>query len=135
MQRLLVLFLLFCFTVSYAQKKLLSKTWEVIEIKGIVLPVDSISLPLIKLENARLTGHSSCNRMFGDFVVNRKEIQFTNIGGTKMYCSLISNLFENRLYQALKEVKYWKILKNKLYFYNKNSEVILILIEKKNNLK
>jgi len=131
MRHLLLVFLLWGVIVSPAQKKLLLKTWEVLEMKGLCLQNDSVSLPILKLENGKVNGNTSCNRLMGEYELRKNKLIFKNLGGTKMFCSELSNLREQSLFATLKEVKFWKIKKTKLYFFDEYSSCVMILKEKK----
>ena len=109
---------------------MLLKTWEVVEMKGLRLQNDSVSLPILKLENGRVSGNTSCNRLMGEYEIQKNKLIFKNLGGTKMFCSERSNLREQSLFATLKEVKFWKIKKTKLYFFDEHSSCVMILKEK-----
>ncbi|MDY0015741.1 MAG: META domain-containing protein [Bacteroidales bacterium] len=129
MKRLVFVFLVFNFSLGYAQNKLTGKTWKVISMKEMNLQTDSSDLPLLKLTNGRISGNSSCNRLLGEYSIRRKQITFQNVGGTKMMCPEPAFSREKLFFETLSNVKSWKVKKKKLYFFNENSNCIMVLEE------
>ncbi|NLJ82175.1 MAG: META domain-containing protein [Bacteroidales bacterium] len=110
---------------SFAQKKILTKTWKVVEIKAVPLNSDSIELPWIVLDNNKLSGFSACNRMMGEYSLDRKKIKFHTLGSTKMLCMDAANTVERQFFDALEKATRWKIKRKKLYMFDENSTCIL----------
>lgn len=110
---------------SFAQKKILSKTWKAVEIKEVQLNADSMELPWIVLDNGRLSGFSACNRMMGEYSLDGKKIKFHTIGSTKMLCMEAENTVERQFFDALEEATRWKIKRKTLYIFDENSTCIL----------
>jgi len=95
--------------------------------KEISLQADSCDFPLLKLDNGRISGYSSCNRLLGEYSIRKKQITFENVGGTKMMCPEPAFSREKLFFETLSEVKSWKLKKKKLHFFDKNSNCIMIL--------
>lgn len=130
MRRFIFVFLIFSVSVSYAQKKLIGKTWKVIAMQDYVLS-DSCEFPLLKLEKDRISGYSSCNRIIGEYSIQKKQISFQNLGGTKMLCPEPAYSREKLFFETLELVDSWKIKKKKLFLLEKHSQCVMVLEENK----
>lgn len=128
MRRFIFVFLIFSVFLSYSQKKLIGKTWKVIAMQNYVLS-DSCEFPLVKLDKGRISGYSSCNRIIGEYSIQKKRISFQNLGGTKMLCPEPTYSREKLFFETLQFVDSWKIKKEKLFLLNKQSQCVMLLEE------
>ena len=93
MKNLVVLCVLAVAFVSCNSKssveKLMSKDWEVIQIKD---SKDFSKAPTITFnsEENTVNGNAGCNNYFGDFTASENKISFAKMGSTKMMCPEIA---------------------------------------------
>ena len=92
--------------------------------------LDTARCPNLTLSEGKISGYSSCNRMHGDYTLEKEKISFGVLAVTKMLCFDTQNLETNFL-KALSEVKFWEYKQGKLRFLNEKKEVIVVLEEKK----
>ncbi len=131
MRIMTVLFPLMFYLSVFPQKHLSETSWKVLAINGEHLTLDSAELPVLIFLKERINGFTSCNKLLGNYELHRKKISFSQIGGTKMFCPDPFQHIEQTFYQALSAVVFWKIKKEKLFFYDKHKACILVL--KKSN--
>lgn len=131
MRKLALFLFMMAMLNTFAQKKLINTNWEVKVIQEETIMLDTASMPFIKLSEGRLSGFTTCNHLMGKYDLNRQKINFSEIGGTKMFCQNPPGNIEKTLYESLKSVVSWKIKKEKLYFFNHEKACVMILEKKK----
>ncbi|HKP68550.1 MAG TPA: META domain-containing protein [Pyrinomonadaceae bacterium] len=60
------------------------RQWKLVEVAG--MNVGPTSKAYIEIDQTRFTGHTGCNRMFGTADLQGRQLDFSNIGTTKMAC-------------------------------------------------
>jgi heat shock protein HslJ len=101
-----------------------SKRWELTEINGRRV---SSSKAFFELNSAqdRLSGNAGCNRMFGAVSVSGRNIDFGNLGTTKMFCSESGVMkLEADFTRALERVTRFEKTGNNLSLYARNRLVL-----------
>lgn len=69
----------------------------------------------INSERTRFAGHTGCNRMFGTVDARGRQMNFSNIGTTKMFCSDVAvNSIEKDLLRILNKVTGYRLNRNRL---------------------
>ncbi|MDR7128641.1 heat shock protein HslJ [Algoriphagus sp. 4150] len=118
-----------CSSHSFPGKNWYDRHLTVVEMMG--TPVQTSGSPtdahlIFNSENGLVNGSGGCNRIFGDFVLDkRKSLKFSQIGATRMACQNLS--FENRFLDLLDQVRYYEIEDNTMLLKNGRKEVILKL--------
>lgn len=118
-----------CSSNSFPNKNWYGKHLTVVEMMG--TPVQtSGSLNdahlIFNSENGLINGSGGCNRIFGDFVLDkRKSLRFSEIGATRMACQ--NQSFENRFLDLLDQVRYYGFEDNLMLLKNGRKDVILKL--------
>lgn len=99
-------------------------SYNIIKIEGL----DTFSKnPTMTIDLAKksVSGSTACNH-YGATIVNAKNsIKFEGIMATKMYCVEFAKI-ENTFTRNLSLVTSYKIAKNKIIFFNKSDEILLI---------
>lgn len=84
--------------------------------------------PTIQLSEGKMSGHSSCNRFHGTYIMDGNKLTFDQIMMTKMFCPETDSL--EKLYtKTLSDVRLWEYKQGKLYFLNQEKEIIIIYKE------
>ncbi len=103
---------------------LTGKRWELTEINGKRVYSSKAFLE-IEASERRFSGNAGCNRMFGGFSVRGRNIDFSNIGTTKMFCSERGVMkLEMDLTRALEGVTRFERTGNNLSLYARNRLVL-----------
>lgn len=109
----------------------LNGEWSIIEINGsaVVLNSEGQEYPFIGFEstNGKVYGNSGCNRIMGSFDTNAKagSIDLGTLAGTRMMCPDMT--IENNVLNALKNVKGYKKMGNKMALTNGLNRPVVIL--------
>lgn len=107
--------------------------WSIIEINGSeVVLAEGQDFPFIAFETAtnKVHGNSGCNRFFGTFEAGAKvgKIELGTLASTRMMC--MNMTLENNVMNTLKNVKGYKIVKDKLALTNSRNRPIMVLVPK-----
>lgn len=77
-------------------------------------------------DNGIINGSGGCNRLFGDYTLDRKKsIRFSEVGATRMTCQ--NQPFEDRFLDLLDRVRYYEIQGDMMLLKNSKKDVILKL--------
>ncbi|WP_192347581.1 META domain-containing protein [Algoriphagus sp. Y33] len=126
---LFVFILAACSSSSFPGKNWYGRHLTVVEMMG--NPVQTSGSPndahlIFNSENSLINGSGGCNRIFGDFVLDkRKSLRFSDVGATRMTCQ--NQTFENRFLDLLDQVRYYDVDGEMLLLKNGRKEVILKL--------
>ncbi|GMQ25363.1 hypothetical protein Aoki45_20450 [Algoriphagus sp. oki45] len=105
------------------------KQWTVVEMLGV--PVQTSNSPqdahlYFNASDKTVTGNGSCNRIFGPYVLEKKNrISFGNLGVTMMACQ--NQAFENKFLETLKSVERYQVTGGQLWLKDSKKRVILKL--------
>ena len=77
------------------------------------------------LKDSKISGETGCNRFFGDFTVNGKELGFANVGSTRMMCPEMA--FENAFMGAISTTAQFTLADDTLVLKDKEGNIIAIL--------
>jgi len=101
-----------------------AKRWELTEINGKGVYSSKAFLEFEASQN-RFSGNAGCNRMFGAVDINGKNIDFGNIGATKMFCSDKGVMkLEADFTRALERVTRFEKNGNNLSLYARNRLIL-----------
>lgn len=101
--------------------------WVLVEMKEVpVQQSGSRRDAFIRFEvnEKRFTGNGGCNQINGNYRVDKKEIQFTDVISTKMSCSDID--FENTFLATLATVNRYEMRGNDLVLKQKRKTVLVL---------
>ncbi|MDR2979514.1 MAG: META domain-containing protein [Bacteroidales bacterium] len=103
----------------------IEQSWQLTAIHG--TPIDSpyLKTPFIVFDTSgRILGSFSCNNFFGTYMIlNKKKIDISYTGSTKMLCSEMA--LEKKFASALKsEISRYRMEDDTLVLFNKNGEVL-----------
>ncbi|MDQ3020037.1 MAG: META domain-containing protein [Bacteroidota bacterium] len=70
----------------------------------------------------KASGSGGCNNFFSTYKVAGKKINFSNVGGTEMYCDNRMET-ESEFYRILERAKTYKIRKNILSLFDSNKVI------------
>ena len=73
------------------------------------------------VQEKRVNGRAVCNRYFGDYKVDGKNLKFSTVGATKMFCPEIEK--EDKYFKMIETTDSYKIDGEYLYFYAKDKEI------------
>lgn len=110
----------------------LSQKWIPVNLYGKQINAGKSVLELNETEK-RITGNAGCNRMFGSFERNGKNIKFAGVGTTKMFCG-DENIMkvETDFLRALGETTKFKKNGKSLKFYAGKNMVASFILAKQN---
>lgn len=101
-----------------------AKRWELTEINGKGVYSSKAFLEFEASQN-RFSGNAGCNRMFGAVDINGKNIDFGNVGATKMFCSDKGVMkLEADFTRALERVTRFEKNGNNLSLYARNRLIL-----------
>jgi heat shock protein HslJ len=101
-----------------------SKRWDLTEINNKSVYSSKAFLEIAPTEN-RFAGNAGCNRMFGEAIVNGRNINFGNVGTTKMFCSGSGVMkLEADFTRALERVTRYEKNGNTLKLYARNRLIL-----------
>ena len=112
------------FAQGIGRNDLSAKRWELTEINGKRVYSSKAFLE-IEASLSRFAGNAGCNRMFGGVTINGRNIDFSGIGTTKMFCggSGVMKL-ETDFTRALERVTRFERTGNNLSLYARNRLVL-----------
>ena len=111
-------------SIQAQEQEILNKEWIVTEIGKEKIVVNADKTPWIKLSEGRISGFSACNRLMGSYTLDGDTLTFGQLGGTKMFCFDVQDL-EDKFLQTLAKTHYWKYKCGKLFFFDKDNELIM----------
>lgn len=123
-----------CLTANAQSNKndtlqLFGNKWTAYDISDRRLDVSSDVMPyMIFSRDGRVSGFSGCNRFFGDFGIDGKNISLSNIGMTRMLCVGDANQIENDFAIALQQINNYSINGGTLTLYNDTNPIIKLQI-------
>lgn len=88
------------------------------------IPADH-NATLAFLNGSKIAGDTGCNRFFGDFSADGKNLQFSNMGSTRMMCPEMQ--FENSYLQILENTAAFRINGEKLTLMDGSGSIIAVL--------
>jgi heat shock protein HslJ len=104
-----------------------NQRWVLIEMKGVPVQLSGGSRDAYISffpENNSFTGNGGCNRVNGNYSINKSSIHFTEVASTKMSCSDIG--FEQAFLSTLDRVNRFEQRDNRIHL-KRDKEVVLIL--------
>ena len=108
----------------FAQNELNSMRWTLTEINNKRIYSSKAFLEIAPPEN-RFAGNAGCNRMFGEVKINGRNINFGNIGTTRMFCSERGVMrLETDFTRALERVTRFERSGNTLKLYARNRLIL-----------
>tara|TARA_R110002020_G_scaffold2967_2_gene13723 strand:+ start:81 stop:485 length:405 start_codon:yes stop_codon:yes gene_type:complete len=122
-------FILSCSSDSFPGKGWYGKHLTVVEMMG--TPVQTSGSPndahlIFNSKNGVVNGSGGCNRIFGDYTLDRKNsIRFSEIGATRMACQNMN--FETRFLDLLDQVRYYEFKDDMMLLKSGRNDVILKL--------
>jgi len=112
------------FAQNNRRNDLTGKHWDLTEINGARVYSSKAFLEVDDSEK-RFTGNAGCNRMFGSVSVSGKNINFSGVGRTKMFCSERGVMkLEADFTRALERVTRFEKTGNNLSLYARNRLVL-----------
>lgn len=112
------------FAQNNRRNDLTGKRWELVEINGARVYSSKAFLEIDDSEK-RFTGNAGCNRMFGSVSVSGKNINFSGVGATKMFCSERGVMkLEADFTRALERVTRFERNGNNLSLYARNRLIL-----------
>src|SRR5688500_18370684 len=102
-----------------------TRQWKLVQLNGINVANSSRAYIELDPAQARFTGNTGCNRMFGSALVQGRRVDFSNIGTTKMAClqPAVSRV-ETAFVRALENVDRFRQRNNSLELYDRNRLII-----------
>ncbi len=91
---------------------LIGHRWFWKEVQGHEIEANSAYLEFS--ESGRISGSSGCNRMMGDYEINKAQISFKGLASTRMFCEGTRGEEERLILKALEETQSWKLDRNAL---------------------
>lgn len=101
--------------------------WVVTEMKGVPVQLSGGRRDAFidfRIDEKRFAGNGGCNQISGNYSLDKKDIQFSEIVSTKMNCEDIA--FENTFLDLLKKVDRFEQKENDIILKRKR-EVLLVL--------
>ena len=101
--------------------------WVVTEMKGVPVQLSGGRRDAFidfRIDEKRFAGNGGCNQISGNYSLDKKDIQFSEIVSTKMSCEDIA--FENTFLDLLKKVDRFEQKENDIILKRKR-EVLLVL--------
>lgn len=118
-----------CSPDSFPNNKWYGKHLTVVEMTGTPVQTSGSTSDahlIFNSENGVINGSGGCNRIFGQYALDRKNaIRFSEVGATKMACQNMG--FENRFLDLLDQVRYYEFKDNMMLLKNGSKDVILKL--------
>jgi heat shock protein HslJ len=104
------------------EKVTLINNWKVTSMRGVE---EMDKNPTIKFDSQekKISGFAGCNNFFGTFDPESKQMDFSRMGVTRKMCPDMT--VENNFLNNLREISHYEIEGNKLFFYNKNNELLM----------
>ncbi len=105
----------------FAQTELDNRSWGLFEINGRIVKSEAY----IRINKFNVIGSAGCNRLFGTAEISGKNIRFSKIAATKMFCAEKGVMkLEMDLSNTLKKVTRYKITRSVLSLYSGNRLVL-----------
>lgn len=112
------------FAQSDRRNDLSARRWELAEINGKRIYSSKAFLEIERSEN-RFSGNAGCNRMFGTVAVSGRNINFSGVGTTRMFCSERDVMkLEADFTRLLERVTRYERTGNNLTLYARNRLVL-----------
>jgi heat shock protein HslJ len=99
-----------------------SGSWQTVAIRGKSIKGPPPTFALDTTQNS-VAGFGGCNRFFGSFSLNGKNIKFSQLGSTKMFCYSVD--FEEDFFAALDRADHYGLVNDVLTFYDKDNNKLL----------
>lgn len=102
-----------------------NKQWKLVKANGI--PADAINREAdfftmtFDAQQQMVNGRTNCNRFFGHYKVSGREIDFENMGMTRMACP--ETEYETMFAHILDEADHFKVRGDELYLYDDKKEI------------
>lgn len=89
--------------------------------------------PVIMFDSAeyRFNGNSGCNQMFGEYTCDESNINFSNVGATRMMCEPAANEVETKMLNVINEANNYKVEDNKVTFYSNDKPLAVFIVKDK----
>ena len=106
--------LFFCLgePVQAGSDELIGRRWLWREAQGHEIEANSAYLEFS--QSGRISGSSGCNRMMGDYKINKSQISFKGLASTRMFCEGRRGEEERLILKVLEETESWKLDQNAL---------------------
>lgn len=118
-----------CSSDSFPGKNWYGKHLTVVEMMGTPVQTSGTTNDahlIFNEQNGVVNGSGGCNRIFGDYTLDKKKsIRFSEIGATRMACQNMN--FENRFLDLLDQVRYYEFKDNMMLLKSGRKDVILKL--------
>ena len=116
--------LFFCLgePVLAGSDELIGHRWFWKEVQGHEIEAKSAYLEFSA--SGRTSGSSGCNRMMGEYKINKARISFKGLASTRMFCEDISGEEERLILKVLEETQSWKLDQNALNFLQADGKPI-----------
>lgn len=106
---------------------LVEKYWKLTEVNGINVTQSEENFKephmILKIENNRVSGNSSCNNFNGTYIVqSENNITFPRTASTMMACPNMD--IESKLFQALEKTRHYSINSDKLELKDESNNVL-----------
>ena len=133
MRKVLIILSIFvlasCSSDSFPSKNWYGKHLTVVEMMGTPVQTSGTTTDahlIFNSENGIINGSGGCNRIFGDYRLDKKKsIRFSEVGATRMACQNMN--FETRFLDLLDQVRYYDFEGNVMLLQNGRRETILKL--------
>lgn len=102
-------------------KKLENTNWVLISI-GNEKPSIENPITLVFQQENKFSGKGVCNRYFGEYIQNEKQLKFQKVGSTKMACPNLS--VESNYFNLLNLVESFEIKNKQLLLKSKETTLI-----------
>ncbi len=121
------LFLIGC-SVKEVKNMNLEQMWILQKMQSKTLQVKKGMNIKFNLKESSFYGNDGCNNIFGQVEISKEKLAFKNINSTLMACEdmEVSNKFVNLLEKTVS----YKVSEDRLYFYDKDKNILLEFMSK-----
>ena len=94
--------------------------WQLTEVSGyMITPKEGKKAAYLQFgANGKVIGHSSCNQLFGQYLLHDSMISFSHMASTRMACMGSADETEHFMLEVLKQPLLWVIRGNRLVLFD-----------------
>lgn len=112
-----------CASTPDTAERVAGRTWHLVELNGAAVGnAVNGSPPTLLVEAGRVSGNAGCNQFSGGFSGTGREVRFTQLIMTRMYCGGFMEL-ETSYSQALESATHWDVTDNALLILRGDSAI------------
>jgi heat shock protein HslJ len=104
--------------------------WLVVEIKEVPVQLSGTNRDAFldfSIPEKKFNGNGGCNRINGDYTIDKNHIHFTSISSTKMNCPDIA--FENTFLSLLEKVNKYEVQNNTMLLKDDNKVLVMLKVK------